>query len=201
MKNVEAKELFKTLGQNVKYYRKLYNLKKGKLTQEKLAEEVDVCTALIGNLESENIDVTELGVKSGAVAGIYDASAELTNLFAYTGTAYSGKEDEIWSAIHNQVGTIRYYAQGANYYYAARIRHFNDDETDWNNGETYGIQHLGRYGVVRNNWYEVKINKITGPGEPVIVKPDDGANDEAEGYIRAEINVLSWAKRSQGVEL
>ena len=56
MKNIEAKELFKTLGQNVKYYRKLYNLKKGKLTQEKLAEEVDVCTALIGNLESENIE-------------------------------------------------------------------------------------------------------------------------------------------------
>ena len=56
MKNVEAKELFKTLGQNVKYYRKLYNLKKGKLTQEKLAEEVDVCTAWIGNLESENIE-------------------------------------------------------------------------------------------------------------------------------------------------
>ena len=56
MKNVEGKELFKTLAQNVKYYRKLYNLKKGKLTQEKLAEEVDVCTALIGNLESENIE-------------------------------------------------------------------------------------------------------------------------------------------------
>ena len=56
MKNVEAKELFDTLGKNVKYYRKLYNLKKGKMTQEKLAEEVDVCTALIGNLESENIE-------------------------------------------------------------------------------------------------------------------------------------------------
>ena len=56
MKNLEAKELFEALGRNVKYYRKLYNLKKGKLTQEKLAEEVDVCTALIGNLESENIE-------------------------------------------------------------------------------------------------------------------------------------------------
>lgn len=56
MKNLEAKELFDTLGKNVKYYRKLYNLKKGKMTQEKLAEEVDVCTALIGNLESENIE-------------------------------------------------------------------------------------------------------------------------------------------------
>ena len=56
MKNVEAKELFDTLGKNVKYYRKLYNHKKGKMTQEMLAEAVDVCTALIGNLESENIE-------------------------------------------------------------------------------------------------------------------------------------------------
>lgn len=56
MKNVEAKELFDTLGKNVKYYRKLYNIKKGKMTQEMLAEAVDVCTALIGNLESENIE-------------------------------------------------------------------------------------------------------------------------------------------------
>ena len=56
MKNVVAKELFDTLGKNVKYYRKLYNLKKGKMTQEMLAEAVDVCTALIGNLESENIE-------------------------------------------------------------------------------------------------------------------------------------------------
>ena len=43
------------IGQNVKYYRKLYNLNKGKMTQENLAELVDVSTALIGNLESEKI--------------------------------------------------------------------------------------------------------------------------------------------------
>ena len=55
MKNLEAKKLFESLGRNVKYYRKLYNLKKGKMTQENLAELVDVSTALIGNLESEKI--------------------------------------------------------------------------------------------------------------------------------------------------
>ena len=49
MKNLEAKKLFESLGRNVKYY-------KGKMTQEDLAEAVDVCTALIGNLESENIE-------------------------------------------------------------------------------------------------------------------------------------------------
>ena len=55
MKNLESDELFKIIGSNVKYYRKLYNLNKGKMTQENLAELVDVSTALIGNLESDKI--------------------------------------------------------------------------------------------------------------------------------------------------
>lgn len=55
MKDLKSDELFKIIGKNVKYYRKLYNLNKGKMTQENLAELVDVSTALIGNLESEKI--------------------------------------------------------------------------------------------------------------------------------------------------
>ena len=55
MKDLKSDELFKIIGANVKYYRKLYNLNKGKMTQENLAELVDVSTALIGNLESEKI--------------------------------------------------------------------------------------------------------------------------------------------------
>ena len=55
MKNLDSNELFKIIGKNVKYYRKLYNLQKGKMTQEQLAELVNVSTALIGNLESEKI--------------------------------------------------------------------------------------------------------------------------------------------------
>lgn len=55
MKNLESDELFKIIGSNVKYYRKLYNLNKGKMTQENLAELVDISTALIGNLESDKI--------------------------------------------------------------------------------------------------------------------------------------------------
>lgn len=53
----EAKqmELFYVIGQNVKYYRRLYCLEKGKMTQENLAEKVDVSTSLIGNLESTHI--------------------------------------------------------------------------------------------------------------------------------------------------
>ena len=114
--------------------------------------------------------------------------------------SYKGDKEDVWNAIWSQVGTIRYYKGSISYYYATAIRHFNDDETPWTDGESYGIQHLGRYGVVRNNWYEVNINSISGPGEPEIPEPD-GPDDKAEGYIRTEINVLSWAKRSQNVDL
>ncbi|MCI9087901.1 MAG: helix-turn-helix transcriptional regulator [Clostridia bacterium] len=55
MKELNSEELFNIIGTNVKYYRKLYNLNRGKMTQENLAELVDVSTALIGNLESEKI--------------------------------------------------------------------------------------------------------------------------------------------------
>lgn len=56
MVNFESKDLFYIIENNIKYYRKLYNLTKGKMTQAKLAELVNVSTALIGNLESENIE-------------------------------------------------------------------------------------------------------------------------------------------------
>ena len=55
MKDLSSDEIFNVIGQNVRYYRKLYSLNKEKMTQEKLEELVDVSTALIGNLESEKI--------------------------------------------------------------------------------------------------------------------------------------------------
>lgn len=51
----EEQQLYRNIGNNIKYYRLLYSLEKGKLTQERLAEEIDVSTAFIGNLESNRI--------------------------------------------------------------------------------------------------------------------------------------------------
>lgn len=151
-----------------------------------------------------DIKATELSVKGTAKPGIYDNEADgkpYSDLFNYTGSGYNEETlATLWNAIKSQVGEIRYYKGGESYYYAAIIRHFSDTETPWSDGEAYKIQHLGRYGVVRNNWYEINVNSISGPGEPEIVVPS-GPDDETEGYIRAEINVLSWAKRSQGVDL
>ena len=47
------RELYTIIGKNIRYYRKLYSINKDELIQEKLAELVNVSTALIGNLESK----------------------------------------------------------------------------------------------------------------------------------------------------
>ena len=49
----DEKELYSTIGKNIRYYRKLYSLNKKELTQESLAEIANVSTSLIGNLESK----------------------------------------------------------------------------------------------------------------------------------------------------
>lgn len=95
-------------------------------------------------------------------------------------------------------------------YYIARIKHFGDVQTPWNEGdETYGDndatqnnKYLGRYGVLRNNWYELTVNSVSGPGTPDVptIKPDV-PDDESYKYISVSVKILSWAKRSQKVDL
>ena len=90
-------------------------------------------------------------------------------------------------------------------YYIARVKHFNG-LTPWNPGDkTYAGNNanwLGRYGVLRNNWYELSVSSVSGPGYPDVPKvnptdPDD-VNDQ---YINVEVKILDWAKRSQSIEL
>ena len=100
---------------------------------------------------------------------------------------------------------IATYVNGESYY-IARIKHFGDDLTPWNAGEdTYGTnneKYLGRYGVLRNNWYDLTVNKISGPGYPDVpeVKPNT-PDDEDTKYISVSVKILDWAKRSQSVDL
>lgn len=100
---------------------------------------------------------------------------------------------------------IKTYKEGVSYY-IARIKHFGDDLTPWKEGDaTYNGENqkwLGRYGVLRNNWYDLTIEKISGPGYPDVpeVKPTD-PDDEDTKYINVSVKILSWAKRSQNVDL
>lgn len=103
--------------------------------------------------------------------------------------------------------SIKFYKGGVTYYYATVIKHFGDEapvasDEVINEATDYTEEgHLGRYGVVRNTWYELQINSVSGPGEPEIPEIPTTPPDKQESYINCEINILSWAKRSQGVDL
>ena len=121
-------------------------------------------------------------------------------------------DDKLVAQLNNKLGLdetngvgIKTYKNGESYY-IARIKHFGDDLTPWNAGDdTYGennLNWLGRYGVLRNNWYDLTIEKISGPGYPDVpeVKPDT-PDDEDTKYINVSVKILDWAKRSQSVDL
>lgn len=111
-------------------------------------------------------------------------------------------------AVNDKVGLtekagISTYANGESYY-IARIKHFGDDLTPWNSGETYNdnLKYLGRYGMLRNNWYVLNVQSVSGPGYPDVpeVKPNT-PDDEDDKYIKVSVKILDWAKRSQNVDL
>lgn len=111
-------------------------------------------------------------------------------------------------AINDKLGLsegygISTYEKGESYY-IARIKHFGDALTPWKSG-VYGdknLEYLGRYGMLRNNWYELNVQSVSGPGYPDVpeVKPNT-PDDEDDQYIKVSVKILDWAKRSQDVDL
>lgn len=112
---------------------------------------------------------------------------------------------------------VRY--KGGVAYYAVRIKHFGDSDTPWKvdgqdvkpggNSLIYpnpsaGASDgwfLGRYGVVRNNWYDISVKKIQTLGDATIPAFTTDPDDVLENYISVSINVLSWSKHTQDAEL
>lgn len=110
------------------------------------------------------------------------------------------------------VGSMVYYKNGVSYY-TVRIKHFGDDLTPWNKnklgvkaGEVYPATNqaenwLGRYGVLRNNWYDITVQGVKGLGSATVPELTGTTDDELDSYIAVQINVLSWAKRTQNATL
>lgn len=98
---------------------------------------------------------------------------------------------------------INTYLKGVTYY-IARVKHFGS-LTPWNSGESYGTNnatYLGRYGMLRNNWYELQVGNVYGPGYPGVPPVDPNQpDDENEKYLSVSVKILSWAKRSDKVDL
>lgn len=99
---------------------------------------------------------------------------------------------------------INTYLEGATYY-IARVKHFGDAKTPWSSGESYNSnndKYLGRYGMLRNNWYELQVGNVYGPGYPGVPPVDPTQpDDENEKYLSVSVKILSWAKRSDTVDL
>ena len=152
-----------------------------------------------------------LGLPSGTVeiiakdgAAVTDAEG-LKGLITINGSAPTDAQAaKLLAAADN---SIKYYQEGVSYYYSSIIRHFDDDQTPLadggvsDEGEYDENKHLGRYGVVRNNWYQLTVNSVSGPGEPEIPEIPDEPADARTSYINCEINVLSWAVRKQEIHL
>lgn len=132
-------------------------------------------------------------------------------------TAPNEKLESFTTNLNNALPNIVRYKGGVAYY-AVRIKHFGDTDTPWNkegqgvtaggNSNIYNTSStdsenwfLGRYGVVRNNWYDISVNKIQTLGDATIPAFTNDPDDVLENYISVSINVLSWSKHTQGADL
>jgi len=125
-----------------------------------------------------------------------------------------------------------YYEDGYAYY-NIRVQHFGEYETPWSSSGNYtrqpgstinqiygpGVEYestitsaqimtrnnrfLGRYGIVRDNWYQLSIDGIgkLGSATPINVTGDTTPDDqiEEEYYISAHVHILPWVLRTQSV--
>ena len=190
----------------------------------KIGNNTDIWTK--ANLETQihTVAVTAMGITDDAEQAKYVVKLDATDNnisgkagqhlvekcnITYTGDAASSLvTDEIVNKINDKLGLstaagISTYLNGEAYY-IARIKHFNE-LTPWTAGTAYDSNNaafLGRYGVLRNNWYELSVNKVSGLGYPSVpeVKPTV-PDDENDQYINVSVKILDWAKRSQSVDL
>lgn len=154
----------------------------------------------------------EVTVSNTVTAGGSYTNSSVANLMSLVSVRMNGEsavdaltEDEADKLLAAANGVIKYYKGGV-CYYNVYIRHFDDEQTplpnDFTNANDYDASTLGRWGVVRNNWYELTVNSVSGPGEPDIPEvDDDDPADEQNQYINCDINILSWAVREQVIDL
>ena len=169
------------------------------------------------------------------VAGVTKVSDIVlgSTVFAGTKKVSTATDWATWkSTIETQVPNIKRHVDGLSYY-PVRIKHFGDDLTPWNKGElstdpaestidkiypgtgdARNAAYLGRYGMVRNNWYVLHIDgilslgytspteiKLDDPTDPTTPDPNHPDDDLDDSFIKARINILSWAKRPQNWNL
>lgn len=180
------------------------------LKEADLKKAVDAAATSV--LSGCTVDYTNLKTEGSHVITLADIK-DSTGTTLVADTDYGGKTGtEIVKEINDKLGLkagrpeemvgINTYFKGATYY-IARVKHFSS--LTWQSGESYGdnnLKYLGRYGMLRNNWYELKVGNVYGPGYPGVPPVDPNQpDDENEKYLSVSVKILSWAKRSDTVDL
>lgn len=119
---------------------------------------------------------------------------------------------KVFNTVYSNIGDINIYKNGM-VYYQIRVKHFGDDLTPWNRGEakvtttdTYPVvnrdaNYLGRYGILRNNWYELNVATVNRLGYPAIPPLTDKPDDLLNEYISVKVNIQPWVKKGKEIVL
>ena len=195
-----AGETFYKFGNSPKLWHEADVVAQIKAKAQEVLGEADANKVTV-TLAAEGNDMTKSGVRLVAAANItYGTTALRTEQVDQINAKLGFKKATTTDAA---VG-LSTYESGVSYY-VARVKHFNE-LTHWTPGDkTYdgnNANWLGRYGVLRNNWYELSVSSVSGPGYPDVpeVKPEL-PDDENDQYINVEVKILDWAKRSQSIVL
>lgn len=179
--------------------------------------EAAVNAAATSALQDCVVDYTNLKNEGSHVITLEDIKENASSTTHLDGTTKYGADkktgDDIVTEINTKLGLkagrpeemvgINTYYKGVTYY-IARVKHFGS-LTPWKSGESYGTDnatYLGRYGMLRNNWYDLEVGNVYGPGYPGVPPVDPNQpDDENEKYLSVSVKILSWAKRSDKVDL
>lgn len=194
----ETDKTFYKIGNNTAIW------KKADLEKQILA----VATTVMNLTSAEAADYeVKLDAAANNISGEAGQHMITADNIVYNGSG-SSKVPAALAAINAKLGLtattgISTYLNGEAYY-IARIKHFNE-LTSWTPGKAYDSndgKYLGRYGVLRNNWYSLSVNKVSGLGYPEVpeVKPNV-PDDENDQYINVEVKILDWAMRKQVIDL
>lgn len=158
-------------------------------------------------LKSDEDFVVELTEEAAGVRKVKSIALNAAGTKKMKEGAAAMPSDAVTTA--NELISLSYYADGMAYY-PVYIAHFGQGQTPWSESDyddatIYGAdsdaRYLGRYGVVRNNWYDISVTSIKALGSPNVTEVTNEPVDKKESYISVKINVLSWAKRTQSVDL
>lgn len=174
---------------------------------------------VLGTIASKDEIVVTIPASVAGSVAVSTSNLKVTPPSGKVGAGYS--ETTFYTNLNAALGTVNCYKGGVSYY-NIRIKHFGDNLTPWNTNE-YGApanapssttiypnnasnrdgDYLGRYGVLRNNWYDISVNSVRSLGDATPHTTDwpDTPDDELDNYLAFRINVLSWAKRTQSADL